>query len=163
MIREARASAGLSQQALAEAAGTSQPAVARYESGRAEPRVDTLARILAACGLRLDVSAAPTRRTQVPSGPKGRLLRRHRDAVLAAARQAAVRNVRVFGSVARGEDTAESDIDLLVDVRGDAHVLDVYAFRELIVPLFGDRLDVSCPQVMQADFLIDAERDAIPL
>lgn len=153
----------MSQQALADAAGTSQPAVARYESGRSEPRADTLARLLDACGQRLVTRTASVRRTQVPSGPKGRLLRRHRESVLAAARDVGVRNVRVFGSVARGQDTADSDIDLLVDVRGDAHVLDIYAFRERIVPLLGDRLDVSCPQVMRADFLVSAERDAITL
>lgn len=52
----------------------------------------------------------------------------------------AVRNVRVFGSVARDEDTADGDIDLLADVRDEAHVLDIHAFGEFIVPMLGERL-----------------------
>lgn len=52
-LREARASAGLSQRALARVAGVAQPAIARIESGRVEPRVDTLAHLLHACGQRL--------------------------------------------------------------------------------------------------------------
>lgn len=52
-LREARASAGHSQRALARLAGVAQPAIARIESGRVEPRVDTLAHLLQACGQRL--------------------------------------------------------------------------------------------------------------
>jgi uncharacterized protein len=41
-------------------------------------------------------------------------LHEQRDAVLEVARRHGVTSVRVFGSVARGEDSAKSDIDLLV-------------------------------------------------
>ena len=43
------------------------------------------------------------------------LLREHRDEILSSAHRHGARNVRVFGSVARGDSTASSDIDLLVD------------------------------------------------
>lgn len=46
---------GLSQRALAEQAGTSQPTVAAYESGRVSPGLTTLDRLLTACGHRLAV------------------------------------------------------------------------------------------------------------
>jgi DNA-binding XRE family transcriptional regulator len=46
LLRTARAQAGLSQRALAEAAGTSQSAVAAIESGRKQPTVATLERLL---------------------------------------------------------------------------------------------------------------------
>ncbi len=42
-------------------------------------------------------------------------LQKQRDRILTIAAQHGAFNVRVFGSVARGEDTEESDIDLLVD------------------------------------------------
>lgn len=42
-------------------------------------------------------------------------LRTYRDEILAIARRYGASNVRVFGSVARGEATATSDVDLLVD------------------------------------------------
>ena len=54
-LKRCRTRAGLSQHALAQAAGTSQPAVAAYEAGRVAPNVDTLARLLEACGYTIDV------------------------------------------------------------------------------------------------------------
>ncbi len=56
-LRRYRDRAGLSQQALADAAGTSQPTVAAYESGRVTPSVPTLNRLLAACGYTIAVVA----------------------------------------------------------------------------------------------------------
>jgi len=44
------------------------------------------------------------------------LLRKHRADILSSAHRHGARNVRIFGSVARGEATADSDIDLLVEV-----------------------------------------------
>ena len=57
LMRELRIDAGLSQRALAGRAGTSQPAVARYERGLTTPSWETLERLVAACGRRLNVSA----------------------------------------------------------------------------------------------------------
>jgi transcriptional regulator with XRE-family HTH domain len=57
-IRDARTGAGLTQQQLAELAGTSQATLSAYESGRKRPAVDTLGRILAAAGSRLAVQPA---------------------------------------------------------------------------------------------------------
>ncbi len=56
-----RLTAGLSQRALAERAGTSQPAVVRYESGATAPTLQTLERLASACGrqLRIDVEPVP--------------------------------------------------------------------------------------------------------
>ncbi len=42
-------------------------------------------------------------------------IRQKRESILSLARQYGVRNLRVFGSVARGEDTEKSDVDFLVD------------------------------------------------
>jgi len=46
-------------------------------------------------------------------------IREHRDEILRVAARHGAGNVRLFGSVARGEDTPESAVDLLVDVTGD--------------------------------------------
>jgi transcriptional regulator with XRE-family HTH domain len=61
-LRRCRDRAGLSQQSLADAAGTSQPTVAAYESGRVTPSVPTLGRLLTACGYTIDIAPA----TDVP-------------------------------------------------------------------------------------------------
>lgn len=50
LLREARTAVGITQRELAARAGIPQPAIARIESGASSPRVDTLARLLAACG-----------------------------------------------------------------------------------------------------------------
>lgn len=57
LVRELRLAAGLSQRALARRAGTSQPAVARYERGASTPSWETLQRLAGACGQRLRISA----------------------------------------------------------------------------------------------------------
>ncbi len=58
LVREARRRAGLTQEQLAERAGTTQSAVARWEAGRAAPSLETLARIVRACELELRVGLA---------------------------------------------------------------------------------------------------------
>lgn len=62
-MRELRLAAGFSQRALARRAGTSQPAIARYEGGAAAPSWETLQRLAAACGhwVRLSTGALPDR------------------------------------------------------------------------------------------------------
>jgi transcriptional regulator with XRE-family HTH domain len=52
-LREARRAAGLTQTALAKRAGTSQATISAYETGRKQPSVETLGRLLAATGSRL--------------------------------------------------------------------------------------------------------------
>jgi transcriptional regulator with XRE-family HTH domain len=59
LIRDARRSAGLSQQALATRIGTTQSAVAGLEADRSSPRVATLERALRACGRELSLAAPP--------------------------------------------------------------------------------------------------------
>ncbi len=58
LIRMARRQAGLTQQALAKRAGTSQAAMSAYESGRRSPSVDTLCRILNAAGFEVRMRLA---------------------------------------------------------------------------------------------------------
>ena len=86
LIRDARVAAGLTQRQLAERAGTSQPAIARYESAKSLPDIDTLHRLLAACGQRLELTA-------VPVGPDGH--RQLRESVELTPRQRIDRNRRV--------------------------------------------------------------------
>jgi transcriptional regulator with XRE-family HTH domain len=56
-VRKLRQAAGFSQRELARRAETSQPAVARYESGAATPSWETLKRLSAACGRRVTIRA----------------------------------------------------------------------------------------------------------
>jgi len=54
MLRHARRKKGWTQRALADASGVAQPAIARIESGRVVPKVDTLNGLLALCGYLLE-------------------------------------------------------------------------------------------------------------
>jgi transcriptional regulator with XRE-family HTH domain len=55
MVREARGRAGLTQRQLATKSGIPQETIARIERGRADPRVNTLDRLLEACEFGLEV------------------------------------------------------------------------------------------------------------
>src|SRR3954470_1002475 len=59
LVREGRRRAGISQQALADRAGTTQSAIARLEAGRSTPSLETVERLLRLCGLQLIVELAP--------------------------------------------------------------------------------------------------------
>ena len=71
-------------------------------------------------------------------------LRAHRDEILAIAEKHGASNVRVFGSVARGEATKDSDIDLLVD--WDYNRISPWGGMGLIVELedlLGHKVDIG--------------------
>lgn len=59
VLRSARAAARMTQRDLAHASGMAQPAIARIETGAVTPQVDTLLRLLRACGHDLEVVREP--------------------------------------------------------------------------------------------------------
>ena len=97
-------------------------------------------------------------------GPMAALLREHRNEILAAADAVGASNVRIFGSVARGEETPDSDIDLLVDYpaeeRGLFPLLKLAGEVEAIV---GRPVDVAAVEVMAPVVRQRAMAEAIPL
>ena len=73
--------------------------------------------LVEATGYTLETKLVPARSDARPlSGPVGRRVRRHRARLRRIAADYDVRDVHVFGSVARGEDGANSDVDLLIKV-----------------------------------------------
>jgi len=170
VIRGARTAAGLSQAELAERAGTSQPALARYETGTTLPTLPTLERLVAACGKRLEVRAvrsnggsALTTSVRGRLGPQARELRRHRRRLLDAARARGVRRVRVFGSLARGEAAPSSDIDLLVDLEPGKTLLDLAAFRREAEEITGMPVDVATTDMLKQRIRTEVRTEAVPL
>ncbi|WP_201292568.1 helix-turn-helix domain-containing protein [Cellulomonas citrea] len=164
LIRTRREAAGLSQDALAARAGTSQPAVSRYESGASSPSVETLDRLLAAMGARLELNATVSPRRLDVRTPRMAKLRANRDRVRRIAHKHGASNVRVFGSVARGEDGPGSDIDLLVDL--DVHkrgLLPLGAIADELSALLGERVDVAPASALAARVAGSALAEAVPL
>lgn len=70
--------------------------------------------------------------SRLPQRPSLADLRRRRDEILSIAARHGARNVRVFGSVARGESRPGSDLDLLVELDDGRSALDL---SELILDL----------------------------
>lgn len=66
----------------------------------------------------------------------------HRDEILRLAEVFNARDVRVFGSVSRGEDGADSDVDLLVAWTDKASLTDWAGFQQEVEQLLGRRVDV---------------------
>ena len=64
------------------------------------------------------------------------------QALLDVAARYRATNIRVFGSVARGDDTATSDVDLLVDMPTDASLYDLIEMSMEIESLLGRPADV---------------------
>lgn len=117
LLRRARTEAGMTQAELAARAGVTQSVISAYEAGHRQPALPTLAAIIEAAGFELVTGIRrPTRRLAGLTGPVGRLVRRRRQELVAAAARHGVTNLRVFGSVARGQDHPDSDLDLLADL-----------------------------------------------
>ena len=72
----------------------------------------------------------------------GELLQEKRDDILKAAAERGAFNVRVFGSVVRGEDSSESDLDLLVDLEPNRSLFDLGGLLADLEDLLGCRVDV---------------------
>jgi predicted nucleotidyltransferase len=68
--------------------------------------------------------------------------RQWKSEILRLAEQHGARNVRVFGSVARGEATSASDLDLLVEMEAGRSYLDFVAFWQDVEEALGCRVDV---------------------
>ena len=164
LIREARERANLTQAELAARAGTSQPAISRYEAATASPSVETLDRLLASMGARLELSVTPAPRALDVRTPRLAKIRANRDLIRRAASRHHARNVQVFGSVARGEDGPDSDVDFLVDL--DVHTYGLIPVMELtdeLVRLLGEKVDVAPRSALAPHVAKQALAEAVPL
>jgi predicted nucleotidyltransferase len=70
------------------------------------------------------------------------LLKSKRHEILAIAARHGARNVRVFGSVARGEAGPESDLDILVEMEPGTSLMDHIALMQDLEDLLGLKVDV---------------------
>jgi predicted nucleotidyltransferase len=69
-------------------------------------------------------------------------LRGQREAILRIAEKYGARNVRVFGSVSRGEESNAGDVDLLVDLEPERSLLDQVGLKLEIEELLGRPVEV---------------------
>jgi predicted nucleotidyltransferase len=86
-----------------------------------------------------------------------------RDEILRLAAAHGASNVRVFGSLARGEQRAESDVDLLVDLEANRSLMDLGGLLVDLETLLGGRVDVATEQMLKPRVRTRALADAVPL
>lgn len=88
-------------------------------------------------------------------------LRAHRDDILRLAAPCGVSNIRVIGSVARGDAAPGDDIDLLVDFTAGPGGLALFRFAREVGELVGHQVDIGTVVVPAARARAAAE--AVPL
>ena len=98
----------------------------------------------------------------MPSSSLGNLLVDRRNAILEIAARHHASNLRVFGSVARGEDGDGSDIDLLADFDG-TNPLDQIAMAREIEVLLGVSVDLGSADALRPRLREDVLREAVSL
>jgi hypothetical protein len=91
------------------------------------------------------------------------LLRRNRDEILKLAATHGARNIRVFGSVARGEADEQSDVDFLVDLEPGRSLLDLGGLLMDMQDLLGRRVDVVTEKGLRPRIRDQVFREAVPL
>jgi uncharacterized protein len=164
LLRQARTGAGLSQTELAARAGVTQSVISAYESGHRQPALGTLAALIEAAGYELviDVRRQPRRLSKL-SGPVGQRVRRRRRDLIAAAAAHGVTNLRVFGSVARGTDRPDSDLDLLADLPPDMGLLGLGRVQAELEDIVGSQVDLVPAGDLKPGVRDRAGRDLVPL
>ena len=79
-------------------------------------------------------------------------LQTHRDAIRTIALSHRVTNVRVFGSVVHGDDTEDSDLDILVEPTADSTMMDIAKIQLELGQLLSVAVDVLTPKGLPAKF-----------
>ena len=91
------------------------------------------------------------------------LLESRREAILRVAREHGAMRVRVFGSMARGDAGADSDVDLLVELEQGRTLLDLGALLMDLQDLLHRKVDVLTEAALHPRIRERVLREAVPL
>ncbi len=91
------------------------------------------------------------------------LLKQKREEILRIAAARGARNVRVFGSVARGEADEKSDVDILVDMEPGRSLLDLGGLWRELNELLGVKVDVVTAKGLRDRIRDRVLKEAMPL
>ena len=91
------------------------------------------------------------------------LLKDRREDILRIAAQHGAHNVRVFGSVARGEARPDSDVDLLVEMEAGRSLLDLGGLLMDLQALLGREVDVVTDKGLRERIRTRVLQEAKPL
>ena len=93
----------------------------------------------------------------------GELLQEKREEILHLAAKHGASNVRLFGSVARGEDRPDSDVGFLVELEADRSLLDRVALIQDLEDLLGRKVDVATVKGLRDVWRDRILQEAVPL
>jgi uncharacterized protein len=88
---------------------------------------------------------------------------RYRSQILEIAKKRGASNVRVFGSIARGEEGCDSDIDILVDFQPGRSLLDLTGLWLDLEEALGSKVDVVSSRGLKPRVEREIMRDAVAL
>jgi predicted nucleotidyltransferase len=88
-------------------------------------------------------------------------LQAHREAIREIALRHRVRNVRVFGSVLHGNDTEDSDLDLLVEPMPETTLMDIARIQVEVAKLLNVSVDVLTPNALPDKFRAQVMTEAV--
>lgn len=91
------------------------------------------------------------------------LLMEQRDQVRDVAERRGARNVRVFGSVARGDDGPTSDVDLLVDLDDGVTLIGLAGLQQDLSELLGRNVDVIPASMLKPRLRDRVLVEAVPI
>lgn len=90
-------------------------------------------------------------------------LQAKRDQILAIAEEYGATNIRVFGSVVRGEAHPESDVDLLVQYTQQISLLDHIGFKQALEDYLGCKVDLVTKKSLHWVIRDRVMQEAVPL
>jgi predicted nucleotidyltransferase len=106
-------------------------------------------------------TAAPARKPL--SGPTGRRVVARRGELLEVLRRHGVTNPEIFGSAARGDDHANSDVDLLVDFPAGTDIIDIIGIKHELEDVLGAPVDLVPRNGLKERVRSRAAKDLLPL
>lgn len=164
LLRRARQQGALSQADVAARAGVPQSTVSAYESGRRQPTLPMLSKLLEAMGaeLTLNTATAPAELNAL-TGPTGVRLRRHRHQIIETALRHGAENVRALGAVTRGAEQSGEPVELLVDQNPAATAMSLLALQNDLQELIGVPVKILTSELFSQDIGDSDERRGIVL
>ncbi|MDP4649107.1 MAG: helix-turn-helix domain-containing protein [Ilumatobacteraceae bacterium] len=165
VLRDARQLGGLTQAQLSTRSGVTQSVISAYERGRREPGAETFLMLIEAAGLDFIIRVPITnyQHPTLPDSAQTRALVKHRQQILDLVAQYHASNVRIFGSVARGEARPDSDIDILVDFGPNTGLFSIVALQESLSKLLHFPIDLGDPKSLKPHVQPSVAKDQLSL
>ncbi|QGU00346.1 Hypothetical protein SYNTR_1752 [Candidatus Syntrophocurvum alkaliphilum] len=95
--------------------------------------------------------------------PKLNVIKQNKEIILKLAQKYGASNIRIFGSISRGEEHKNSDLDLLVDFDKDRTLFDMVGLKLELEELLGFKVDIATEKSLHNLIADQVKREAIQL